>query len=117
MDAWDAGGFRFRCLALGPPQQFVAELTGTADTRLVFESDQVGFETRLGDLCERSIGGRERKHTATAAKLCRAVPEQACTFECECADELGNLAEARYYLRVTQKNLQRAWTSPIWVRR
>lgn len=117
LESWDAGGFAFRCLALREPQQYVAEIEGTPETRLTFESNQTGFSTSLGDLCARSIGGRERKHTATAAKLCRAVPEAAYAFRCECDDHLGDLDEARYYIRVTQQNLQRAWTSPIWVRR
>jgi len=117
LESWNADGFTFDCLALRFPQQFVAEIDGDAETRLALESDQTGFETRLGDLCERSIGGRERKHTATAAKLCTAVPESAYAFTCECDDDLGDLDEARYYVRVTQRNLQRAWTSPIWVRR
>lgn len=117
LEAWDANGFTFRCLALGHPQQFVAELEGGPDTHLTFESNQTGFDTRLSDLCERSIGGRERKHTATAAKLCTAVPEAAYAFQADLDDDLGDLHEARYYVRVTQQNLQRAWTSPVWVTR
>ena len=116
LDSWDSHGFSFRCLALGPVQQYVAELAGAPDTQLVFESNQSAFRTSLGDLGERSIAGRERKHTSTAAKLCQAVPERAYAFAADFDDDLADLAEARYYLRVTQQNLQRAWSSPIWVR-
>jgi len=117
LESWDARGVTFRVLACGYPQQFVLELEGRQDTELVLETNQVGLKAKLADLVHGSVANRERKHTSTAVKLCQAVPESAYTCQWELAEDLADMPEGRYYVRVTQQNLQRAWTSPIWVTR
>jgi hypothetical protein len=111
----DATGFEFKVLAHGFPQQFVAEVEGDRHTQFVLETDQAGLSARLDHLAHESVAARKHFHTSTAAKLCRAVPEHAYTFPFELVDPLGDLPQGRYYVRVTQQNLQRAWTSPVWV--
>ena len=113
--SWDEHGYEFECLACGPPQQVVAVVEGHADTQFILDSNQSSMNVYLQDLLAHSFACRERKHQATAAKLCTAVPELAYTYRFEFTDVLKNIDKCGYYVRVTQRNLQRAWTSPVWV--
>lgn len=53
---------------------------------------------------------------AHKAKLHRAVPEPAYTAALEWVDEDPPPGEANYRVRVEQRNGQRAWSSPIWIK-
>ena len=53
---------------------------------------------------------------ANKAKLHRIVPEAAYTATFEISDDEPLDREAHYRVRVEQRNGQRAWSSPIWVR-
>lgn len=55
-------------------------------------------------------------HVARKAKIHRAIPEAGYTAEFEIADDEPLTAETHYRVRVEQRNGQRAWSSPIWVR-
>jgi len=50
------------------------------------------------------------------AKLHRAIPESAYTATFEITDDEPLDRETHYRVRVEQRNGQRAWSSPIWVR-
>jgi hypothetical protein len=54
---------------------------------------------------------------AYKAKLHRAVPEAGFTAEYGLEDDEPFDGEIHYRVRVEQRNGQRAWSSPIWVRR
>jgi len=55
-------------------------------------------------------------HYAFKVKLHRAIPEAGYTAEWEVVDDEPLAGEANYRVRVEQRNAQRAWSSPIWVR-
>lgn len=55
-------------------------------------------------------------HMAYKAKLHRAVPEAGYTAEFTVDDDEPLTGEANYRVRVEQRNGQRAWSSPVWVR-
>jgi hypothetical protein len=53
---------------------------------------------------------------ARKAKLHRAIPEAGYTAELAVDDDSPLAEEIHYRVRVEQRNGQRAWSSPIWVR-
>jgi len=53
---------------------------------------------------------------AHKAKLHRCIPEAGYTASFTFADDAPLHGEANYRVRVEQRNGQRAWSSPIWVR-
>jgi len=55
-------------------------------------------------------------HYAHKAKLHRAAPEAAYVAALEHTDEAPLAKEVNYRVRVEQRNGQRAWSSPVWVR-
>jgi len=55
-------------------------------------------------------------HVACKAKLHRAIPEAGYTAEYEITDDEPLERETNYRVRIEQRNGQRAWSSPIWVR-
>ena len=55
--------------------------------------------------------------TAYKVKLHRPIPEAAYTAEFAIEDDEPFEGEIHYRVRVEQRNAQRAWSSPIWVRR
>lgn len=55
-------------------------------------------------------------HMAYKAKLHRTIPEPGYTAELTIEDDEPLRAETHYRVRVEQRNGQRAWSSPIWVR-
>jgi hypothetical protein len=65
-------------------------------------------------------GSHEREdpyyHMAYKAKLHRAIPEAGYQAEFVVEDDETITGETHYRVRVEQRNGQRAWSSPIWVR-
>ncbi len=55
-------------------------------------------------------------HVAYKAKIHRPVPESAYTARFRLTDDEPLAGESNYRVRVEQRNGQRAWSSPIWVR-
>ena len=55
-------------------------------------------------------------HMAHKAKLHRAMPEAAYSAALTLSDDRPFEREGYYRVRVEQRNGQRAWSSPIWVR-
>ncbi len=55
-------------------------------------------------------------HTAFKVKVHRPVPAAAYTAVFTVDDDEPLQAEANYRVRVEQRNGERAWSSPIWVR-
>jgi len=56
-------------------------------------------------------------HLAYKVKVHRAIPERGYTAEFSIIDDEPFDGEIHYRVRVEQRNAQRAWSSPIWVRR
>lgn len=54
-------------------------------------------------------------HQAYKVKIHRAVPVDSCMAELNFTDKNPPAGNNFYYLRVTQKNGQMGWSSPIWV--
>ena len=55
-------------------------------------------------------------HVAHKVKLHRPMPEAAYKVECAWEDDEPLGGEVNYRIRVEQRNAQRAWSSPVWVR-
>ncbi|MBN1671644.1 MAG: DUF3604 domain-containing protein [Kiritimatiellae bacterium] len=55
-------------------------------------------------------------HMAYKAKLHRLIPEAGYSAELELEDDEPLSREAHYRVRVEQRNGQRAWSSPVWVK-
>lgn len=55
-------------------------------------------------------------HMACKARLHRTVPEAGYVAELTLEDDEPLSGETHYRVRVEQRNGQRAWSSPIWVR-
>ena len=55
-------------------------------------------------------------HMAYKVKVHRAIPEAGYTAEFAIEDDEPFDGETHYRVRVEQRNAQRAWTSPVWVR-
>ncbi len=55
-------------------------------------------------------------HVAYKVKIRRLVPEAAYAAEFAIEDDTPVVGECHYRVRVEQRNGQRAWSSPIWVR-
>jgi hypothetical protein len=55
-------------------------------------------------------------HMAFKAKLHRAIPEAGYTARLMFVDDEPLQRETHYRIRVEQRNGQRAWSSPIWVK-
>jgi hypothetical protein len=68
----------------------------------------------------RELGGLTRRdvyyNLACKVKVHRAIPESAYTASMEFIDDKPLDHETHYRVRVEQRNAQRAWSSPIWVR-
>ncbi|MCK4283268.1 MAG: DUF3604 domain-containing protein [Candidatus Brocadiae bacterium] len=75
----------------------------------------------LHEVCGLEPGSPEREdvyhHMAYKAKIHRVMPEAAYAATFEIEDDEPIQAETHYRVRVEQRNGQRAWSSPIWVRR
>jgi hypothetical protein len=74
----------------------------------------------LQDLCGLAPGSPERDdvyhHMAYKAKVHCAMPESAYVAGFEFEDDVPLTGESHYRVRVEQRNGQRAWSSPVWVR-
>ena len=74
----------------------------------------------LHERCGLEPGSHEREdpyyHMAYKAKLHRVIPEAGYQAEFVVEDDETITRETHYRVRVEQRNGQRAWSSPIWVR-
>jgi hypothetical protein len=74
----------------------------------------------LQERCGLEPGSHEREdpyyNMAYKAKLHRAIPEAGYQTEFVVEDDEPVTDETHYRVRVEQRNGQRAWSSPIWVR-
>ncbi len=118
----------------------VFELEATADTALTLAIDGLGYRGTVGELC---AGSRVLWHDAECrrllqarfgldvdtferptfsyllshkVKLHRIIPEAGYTAAFEITDEEPLGGETNYRIRIEQRNGQKAWSSPIWVR-
>jgi len=74
----------------------------------------------LKEKCGIDLAGELRQdplyHMAYKAKLHRVIPERGYTALCEIEDDEPLDGETHYRVRVEQRNGQRAWSSPVWIR-
>jgi hypothetical protein len=75
------------------------------------------YEHRLSSLLEGSRVHCVRGLLTEAIRVHRAVPESSYRFEDTFVDSEPERDTDYYYLRVSQKNDQWAWVSPVWVSR
>ena len=142
----DADGARFRMrttrktVTSEVQNAFVFELEGRPDSEIRLRINgreergtvrEFARRSRLmvfEDECERMLaerrdlepGSPERRDIyhflAYIAKIHRAIPESGYTARLEFDDDEPLDGESHYRVRVEQRNGQRAWSSPIWVR-
>lgn len=85
---------------------------------VVFEDECEQILSREKGLEPESTERRDIYHfLAHTAKIHRAIPETGYTAGLEFQDDTNIEGEVHYRVRVEQRNGQRAWSSPIWVRR
>jgi hypothetical protein len=112
----------------GPAARLRLELNGLAAEGRVSDFARGSRELWYRDECVQMLAEEagippespERQdiyhHVAYKAKLHRAIPEAGFTAELLWEDDEPLNEEMHYRVRVEQRNGQRAWTSPIWVR-
>ena len=90
-----------------------------AGSRLLWFKDEC--VRLLHERCAIAPGAPPRNdvywHLAYKAKIHRAIPESGYSASLDVEDSEPCDGEVNYRVRVEQRNGQRAWSSPIWVRR
>jgi len=111
-----------------PSAPLRVHLNGLEETGTVLDfargSREMWFRDECVDLLHRVAdiepGSPERNdlyhHVAYKAKIHRPLPEAAYTAELTIEDDEPLTGEINYRARVEQRNGERAWSSPIWVR-
>jgi len=110
-----------------PEAPLCVRMNGLEERGTVADFARASREMWFRDECVGLLAGRgvppgspERMdpyhHYAFKVKLHRAVPEAGYAAEWEHVDDAPLAGEANYRVRVEQRNAQRAWSSPIWVR-
>ena len=89
-----------------------------ARSRLLwYRDDAVRLVRETTGLAEADGGrGDMYFHNACKAKIHRAIPEAGYSASIEITDDEPLEGETNYRIRVEQRNGQRAWSSPVWVR-
>jgi len=112
-----------------PETPLLIRMNGLEERGTVAEFAEASREMWFKDECvrmlEREFGiapySLERMdayhHVAYKVKIHRPMPEAAYTAVFEIEDDEPFQGEIHYRVRVEQRNGQRAWSSPIWVRR
>jgi hypothetical protein len=111
-----------------PEAELVARLNGLEERGPVNSFAQGSRVMWFRDECVRMLRARcglqpdthEREdpyyNMAYKAKLHRAIPEAGYQAEFVVEDDRPIVGETHYRVRVEQRNGQRAWSSPVWVR-
>ena len=118
----------------------VFEFEAVPEAKVVLLLNGEKVESTVGELCEGSrivwfkeeckvhikrlvgveIPEGERDdpyyHLSRKAKLHRVIPRAGFTAEFEVVDDEPLSRETNYRVRVEQRNGQRAWSSPVWVK-
>ena len=106
------------CLLINGLEERAPVAAFAAGSRVIWYRDEC--VAMLRDLCSLEPGSPERDdvyhHMAYKAKVHRAMPETAWSATMEIEDDEPFDGEINYRVRVEQRNGQRAWSSPIWVR-
>ena len=97
----------------------VFEVEGDADTALAFEFECDGsaaFEVKLGELLRGNVVRKTSSvFTAPSILISRALTPAEYVVSGSFEDDRPGREADAYYLRVTQRNGQMAWTSPVFV--
>ncbi len=94
-------------------QALSLEIEGDPATRLVSKINNTTFSDTLEELHQGSKSAYIGGFLTGAVRFHRFMPEGEYCWETEFQDSSKNGAEDFYYLRVSQKNNQWAWSSPI----
>jgi len=117
--------FEFECL---PEADLSLQLNGLETAGTIRSFAEASRIISYGEECAQMLkeyagiepGSPERKDPyysmAFKAKLHKAIPEAGYTAELSIEDDEPFEEEIHYRVRVEQRNGQRAWSSPIWVR-
>jgi len=111
-----------------PEARVEVVMNGSTEAGTIAEFASNSREMWFKDECVRTLedafgivpGSPERMdvyhHLAFKVKIHRPMPEAAYTAEFAIEDDVPLAGEVHYRVRVEQRNGQRAWSSPIWVR-
>lgn len=94
-------------------QSICLEIEGKPATKLVGKMNGVPFSYALADLHQGSQSAYLGGFLTGAARLHRFMPEQEYSWRTEFSDESEHSENDFYYVRVSQKNQQWAWSSPV----
>ena len=83
--------------------------------RLILDINGNHYEHGLGELLKGSRVHFMKGLFSEAVRIHKAVHESCYTFSDVFSDNEPEKETDYYYLRVSQKNNQWAWVSPIWV--
>ncbi len=106
------------CLRLNGLQEKASIAELMAGSRVMWFRDEcVAMLKELrGHVPEEAERDDAYYHMAYKAKLHRVMPSAAYTAEFDLEDDEPFTDEIHYRVRVEQRNGQRAWSSPVWVR-
>lgn len=97
-------------------QAIIVEVEMPLEASIHFNVNGNHYEHKLAALLEGSRSHFIRGLLTEAVRIHRAVPIDCYTFSGEFADDASGDDIDYYRLRVSQKNNQWAWLTPIWVR-
>ena len=111
-----------------PESRLLLRMNSLEETGPVLDFARSSREMWFRDECVRMLderagiapGSPERgdiyHHVAFKAKVHRVIPEAGYTAEFSFTDDEPLTTETHYRVRVEERNGQRAWSSPIWLR-
>lgn len=116
IEAWAADGVRWKSVTSGDEDGLVLDIDGDAGTRLLFDSPIATMDLRLGELeagpMTVEAGGVGLRVTAEFLPLGLGDYRASCTWQEDAVPD----ACTPYYVRLTQSDGGRAWSSPFYIR-
>ena len=91
----------------------VFKIEGNPDTKLKLKINSLHFSYLLKEIMESSH--LQVLEKGAKIKVHQAVPKRSYYKKLEISDNKDNKGSSFYYLRVTQRNGNMAWSSPIWI--
>ncbi len=96
-------------------QSFIVELEMPLEASIILNINGNRYEHKIMELLEGSRSHFMRGLLTEAIRIHRAIPLGKYTFKDEFSDDASGKSIDYYRLRVSQKNNQWAWLTPIWV--
>jgi len=112
---WSSFTFRNPTNLHPSTQSVVLKLDTAKNSRLRIETNGIKEEIPISSLLRGSVSLYAGEHISNAVLVHRAVPESRYLFDIQMIDDGPEREIDYYYLRVSQKNGQWAWVTPVWI--